>query len=128
MKDKNYTTQEMLEMDPAELLKYLTENYVIKIPLSIETKEQVERASEEMAKASAYYVFFSPLKLQANLMKRILKKQKADKDAVDNMLVRETIFDSQMSVMKQSYDTISRLFTIRHREQDELRMMGGQAW
>lgn len=127
MKDKNYTTQEMLEMDPAELLKYLTENYVIKIPLSIETKEQVERASEEMAKASAYYVFFSPLKLQANLMKRILKKQKADKDAVDNMLVRETIFDSQMSVMKQSYDTISRLFTIRHREQDELRMMGGQA-
>lgn len=127
MKDKNYSTQEMLSMSPEDLLSYLTTNYIIQIPLAIDSQEQVKKASEEMAKASAYYVFLSPLKLQANMLKRLLKKQKADKDLIDDMLVRETIFESQMAVMKQSYDTISRLFTIRHREQDELRMMGGQA-
>lgn len=125
MNDRNYTASQMLDMEPEKLLEYLTNNYIVKIPLAIENFEQAKKASEEMAKASAYYVFFSPLKLQANMLKRILKKQKADKDLIDDMLVRETIFESQMAVMKQSYDTISRLFTIRHREQDELKMMGG---
>lgn len=125
MAKKEYTNDELLNLDPEELLTYLTNNYIVKIPLSINSSEEASKAAEEMAKASAYYVFFSPLKLQANMMKRLLKKQKADQELIDNMLVRETIFDSQMSMMKQSYDTISRLFTIRHREQDEFRMMRG---
>lgn len=127
MGDKNYTTRQLLEMKPMALLDYLTDHYVIKIPLKIEDPAQCRWVAEEMAKASAYYVFFSPLKLQANMLKRMLKRQGASKELVEDMLVRETIFESQMSMMKQSYDTISRLFTVRHKEQDELRMTGGGA-
>lgn len=123
MKDRNYTTEQMLKLEPDVLLKYLTENYTVDMPISIDTKEQVKKASEEMAKASAYYAFLTPLKLQANILKRVLKNKKEDKILIEDMLVRETIIDAHMSVMRQSYDTISRLFTIRYKEQEEIRMM-----
>lgn len=124
MKDKIYSNDELLKLDPEALLKHISSTYSVEIPFSIDSSEISKKASEEMAKASAYYAFLSPLKLQANILKRMLKNQKAEKELVDDMLVRENIFESQMVVMKQSYDTISRLFTIRYKEQEELKLMG----
>lgn len=124
MKDKIYSNDELLKLDPETLLKHISSTYSVEIPFSIDSSEISKKASKEMAKASAYYAFLSPLKLQANILKRMLKNQKAEKELVDDMLVRENIFESQMVVMKQSYDTISRLFTIRYKEQEELKLMG----
>lgn len=124
MKDKIYSNDELLKLDPEALLQHISSTYSVEIPFSIDSSEISKKASEEMAKASAYYAFLSPLKLQANILKRMLKNQKAEKELVDDMLVRENIFESQMVVMKQSYDTISRLFTIRYKEQEELKLMG----
>lgn len=125
MQNKSYSNADLLSMPPDQLLDYLTNAFVVRIPLAIETPEDVKFYSEEMAKASSYYSYLTPLKLQANMQKRFLKRQGASKEDVEDMLVRESIFESQLSVMKQTYDTISRLFTVRHREQDELKMMGG---
>lgn len=124
MKDKIYSNDELLKLDPKTLLKHISSTYSVEIPFSIDSSEISKKASEEMAKASAYYAFLSPLKLQANILKRMLKNQKAEKELIDDMLVRENIFESQMVVMKQSYDTISRLFTIRYKEQEELKLIG----
>lgn len=124
MKDKIYSNDELLKLDPEALLKHISSTYSVEIPFSIDSSEISKKASEEMAKASAYYAFLSPLKLQANILKRMLKNQKAEKELVDDMLVRENIFESQMAIMKQSYDTISRLFTIRYKEQEELKLIG----
>lgn len=119
---KTYTAAEMLQMDPQELLNYITATCVVTIPISIETPDEERVAADSLAKASAYYSFLSPLRLQARILKRTLKQQGADKRTVEDMLTREEIFDMQMQVMQQTYNTVSRLFTVKAQLNKEFEM------
>lgn len=119
---RTYTAAEMLQMEPQELLNYITATCVVTIPISIETPDEERVAADSLAKASAYYSFLSPLRMQARILKRTLKQQGADKYTVEAMLTREEIFDMQMQVMQQTYNTISRLFTVKAQLNKEFEM------
>lgn len=118
---ENKTEMDLLKMDPEMLLMYLSRSYQLEVPLSVE--EGNGNAAKMMAKASAYYTYLITIKTHANLLKRTLKRKEVDKEIVEDMLMRETVFESEMARAKQVYDTISRMFTIRHQEIDqELKM------
>lgn len=119
---RTYTAAEMLQMEPQELLNYITATCVVTIPISIENPDEERVAADSLAKASAYYSFLSPLRMQARILKRTLKQQGADKYTVEAMLTREEIFDMQMQVMQQTYNTISRLFTVKAQLNKEFEM------
>ena len=115
------TEMDLLKMDPEMLLMYLSKSYQLEVPLSVE--EGNGNAARVMAKASAYYTYLITIKTHANLLKRTLKRKEVDKEIVEDMLMRETVLESEMTRAKQVYDTISRMFTIRHQEIDqELKM------
>ena len=115
------TEMDLLKMDPEMLLMYLSKSYQLEVPLSVE--EGNGNAARVMAKASAYYTYLITIKTHANLLKRTLKRKEVDKDIIEDMLMRETVLESEMARAKQVYDTISRMFTIRHQEIDqELKM------
>lgn len=115
------TEMDLLKMDPEMLLMYLSKSYQLEVPLSVE--EGNGNAAKMMAKASAYYTYLITIKTHANLLKRGLKRKEVDKDIIEDMLMRETVFEAEMARAKQVYDTISRMFTIRHQEIDqELKM------
>lgn len=115
------TEMDLLKMDPEMLLMYLSKSYPLEVPLSVE--EGNGNAAKMMAKASAYYTYLITIKTHANLLKRGLKRKEVDKEIVEDMLIRETVLESEMTRAKQVYDTISRMFTIRHQEIDqELKM------
>lgn len=119
--DKQPTEMDLLKMDPEMLLMYLSKSYPLEVPLSVE--EGNGNAAKMMAKASAYYTYLITIKTHANLLKRTLKRKEVDKEIVEDMLMRETVLESEMARAKQVYDTISRMFTIRHQEIDqELKM------
>ena len=119
--ENNLTEMDLLKMDPEMLLMYLSKSYQLEVPLSIE--EGNGNAARVMAKASAYYTYLITIKTHANLLKRTLKRKEVDKEIVEDMLMRETVLESEMTRAKQVYDTISRMFTIRHQEIDqELKM------
>lgn len=119
--EKQITEMDLLKMDPEMLLMYLSRNYQLEVPLSVE--EGNGNAARVMAKASAYYTYLITIKTHANLLKRGLKRKEVDKDIIEDMLMRETVFEAEMARAKQVYDTISRMFTIRHQEIDqELKM------
>lgn len=119
--ENKLTEMDLLKMDPEMLLMYLSRNYQLEVPLSVE--EGNRNAARVMAKASAYYTYLITIKTHANLLKRTLKRKEVDKDIVEDMLMRETVFEAEMARAKQVYDTISRMFTIRHQEIDqELKM------
>lgn len=119
--DKQLTKMDLLKMDPEMLLMYLSKNYKLEVPLSVE--EGNGNAAKMMAKASAYYTYLITIKTHANLLKRTLKRKEVDKEIVEDMLMRETVLESEMARAKQVYDTISRMFTIRHQEiNQELKM------
>ena len=116
-----HTEMDLLKMDPEMLLMYLSRNYQLEVPLSVE--EGNGNAARVMAKASAYYTYLITIKTHANLLKRVLKRKEVNKEIIEDMLMRETVFESEMARAKQVYDTISRMFTIRHQEIDqELKM------
>lgn len=116
-----HTEMDLLKMDPEMLLMYLSRNYQLEVPLSVE--EGNGNAARVMAKASAYYTYLITIKTHANLLKRVLKRKEVNKEIIEDMLMRETVFESEMDRAKQVYDTISRMFTIRHQEIDqELKM------
>lgn len=115
------TEMDLLKMDPEMLLMHLSKSYQLEVPLSVE--EGNGNAAKMMAKASAYYTYLITIKTHANLLKRGLKRKEVDKDIIEDMLMRETVFEAEMARAKQVYDTISRMFTIRHQEIDqELKM------
>lgn len=119
--ENKLTEMDLLKMDPEMLLMYLSRNYQLEVPLSVE--EGNGNAEKVMAKASAYYTYLITIKTHANLLKRGLKRKEVDKDIIEDMLMRETVFEAEMARAKQVYDTISRMFTIRHQEIDqELKM------
>lgn len=119
--EDKHTEMDLLKMDPEMLLMYLSKSYPLEVPLSVE--EGDGNAAKMMAKASAYYTYLITIKTHANLLKRTLKRKEVNKDIVEDMLMRETVFESEMARAKQVYDTISRMFTIRHQEIDqELKM------
>ena len=119
--EDKHTEMDLLKMDPEMLLMYLSRNYQLGVPLSVE--EGNGNAAKMMAKASAYYTYLITIKTHANLLKRTLKRKEVDKEIVEDMLMRETVLESEMTRAKQVYDTISRMFTIRHQEIDqELKM------
>lgn len=119
--ENKLTEMDLLKMDPEMLLMYLSKSYQLEVPLSVE--EGNGNAAKVMAKASAYYTYLITIKTHANLLKRILKRKEMDKDIIEDMLMRETVFEAEMARAKQVYDTISRMFTIRHQEIDqELKM------
>ena len=119
--EKQITEMDLLKMDPEMLLMYLSGNYQLEVPLSVE--EGNGNAARVMAKASAYYTYLITIKTHANLLKRGLKRKEVDKDIIEDMLMRETVFEAEMARAKQVYDTISRMFTNRHQEIDqELKM------
>ena len=115
------TEMDLLKMEPEMLLMHLSKNYQLEVPLSVE--EGNGNAAKMMAKASAYYTYLITIKTHANLLKRTLKRKEVDKEIIEDMLMRETVFESEMARAKQVYDTITRMFTIRHQEIDqELKM------
>lgn len=119
--ENKLTEMGLLKMDPEMLLMYLSKSYQLEVPLSVE--EGNGNAAKMMAKASAYYTYLITIKTHANLLKRTLKRKEVDKEIVEDMLMRETVLESEMTRAKQVYDTISRMFTIRHQEIDqELKM------
>ena len=119
--ENKLTEMDLLKMDPEMLLMYLSRSYQLEVPLSVE--EGNGNAAKMMAKASAYYTYLITIKTHANLLKRTLKRKEVDKDIIEDMLMRETVLESEMTRAKQVYDTISRMFTIRHQEIDqELKM------
>lgn len=119
--ENKLTEMDLLKMDPEMLLMHLSKSYQLEVPLSVE--EGNGNAAKVMAKASAYYTYLITIKTHANLLKRTLKRKEVDKDIVEDMLMRETVFEAEMARAKQVYDTISRMFTIRHQEIDqELKM------
>ena len=119
--ENKLTEMDLLKMDPEMLLMYLSKSYPLEVPLSVE--EGNGNAAKMMAKASAYYTYLITIKTHANLLKRTLKRKEVDKEIIEDMLMRETVFEAEMARAKQVYDTISRMFTIRHQEIDqELKM------
>ena len=115
------TSKELMEMSPMDLNAFLQKSYRIEIPEAINNADDLKKAGELLSKYSSLYSYFSQMALTAKIMKRNYKAEKADKNIVNDALSREEILSLYADLMKQSYNTISRLITIKLAVNEELK-------
>ena len=117
------TASELLAMKAENLIPYMTQICVIKLPEKIETIEEMQYASGLLSKTSALYSFVSNLALISNIQKRNFKKEKK-KAEYEEEIARETVFNSFAEQLKMTYNTVSRMFSIKQQISQELKMLG----
>lgn len=133
-KKTNYSRSDLLKLEPLELHEYLTDNFTITIPDRLDSVEEVSRTAELISKTTAYYSFLESMRVEANLKKTIYKDYAANTDDPDlkkahqkesaNMLKREQIFESMVKIMDRTYQSISRMITIKQQVNKEIEMSG----
>lgn len=130
----NYSRSDLLRLEPLKLHEYLTDNFTITIPDRLDSVEEVSRTAELISKTTAYYSFLENMRVEANLKKTIYKDYAANTDDPDlkkayqkesaNMLKREQIFESMVKIMDRTYQSISRMITIKQQVNKEIEMSG----
>ena len=113
----------LLQMEPSELLDYLTREFSIDIPVNIDTVEDLNYAGTLLGKCASNYSFLITQAMMAKLIKRNLKLEKADKTEIDKALSREEILTMFADITKTSYNAISRMITVRSQASEELKML-----
>lgn len=120
---ENQVQHNLLQMEPSDLLEYLTREFSINIPVNIDTVEDLNYAGTLLGKCASNYSFLITQAMMAKLIKRNLKMEKADKAEVDRALSREEILTMFADITKTSYNAISRMITVRSQASEELKML-----
>lgn len=121
---EKYNISDLINMDPLQLQNYLSSAYTISIPPQIETPDDMTKAAKLLSRATSYYSFFENMRIRARIEKRMMKRAKCDTQLIEDMLMREEIFEVHAKTMNQAYTTISRMITVKQQVNFELRMTG----
>ena len=113
----------ILSLEPGELLIWLEQNFHDDIPTEISTKEDLKRAGELLGKTTNIYSYLSSLTLYAKLKVREAKRDKLDKDEIDKCIDRRDIIAQYADTLKFQYNAISRMITVKKQIDDEARMI-----
>ena len=107
------TYQEVLSMDPDELQNWL-EEFIVQIPTSIETVEDMHLASKQLSTLASNFTYLNSLSVYAkNAVRREKKKGKENKEMADVMIDRQNAINSACDSLKLLYSCLSRLITIK---------------
>lgn len=121
---ENYTSKDLFQMEPEQLIRYLNQLCKVEIPKTVETVEDMQEAANILARLGPLYAFLSNMEMTANVQKRMLKKNKEQKEQYEEAITREYIFGSYGEQVKMLYQTVSRLLTIKSQINQELKMLG----
>lgn len=116
---RNYSN--ILNMEPTELLRWLSSEFSVEMPEEILTIEDMNLAAKLLMKLSSYYSFLSLLLSYAKLSTRAAKRN-GTKEEYEDMVDRKEIIQNMTESVKQQYAAISRSVTIRIENNQELRM------
>ncbi len=115
----DYST--ILNMDPDDLMKWLTREYVIQMPQEIVSVDDMNNAAKLLLQLSTYYSYLCTLLSYAKIRARKLKRD-GDKQAYEDMVDRKEAIQNMTDSIKQQYAAISRGVTIRIENNQELKM------
>jgi len=110
------------ETDPEELLKSMKENFTTKLPVQVESVEDLQNAQKLLSKLASQYSFLTAVAVEVKGIKRRMKRDKAAKEKVDDMMEREEILTAYCDSVKMNYNAVSRMITIRQQIYDEYKM------
>ena len=123
MENNNSQFENILSLDPADLLAWLNDNYLETIPTTVTNVEDLKRSGELLGKLTNIYSYLTSLALFAKLKVREVKKDKANKEEIDKAIDRKEIINSFAEMIKCQYNAVSRMVTVKKQIDDEMRMI-----
>ena len=123
----------ILELDSFNMIELLTTDYIVSVPESITSIEDMNSASRKLLKLAESYSFVSALLSYAKICVREAKraiqkendnKKKEDaKNRYEDLVDKKEIITNISETIKQQYSAISRAVTIHIENNHELNMV-----
>lgn len=112
---------DLIDMDALEFVDYLAASFCYEIPTEITTVEQAEEASTLLAELSNNYSYLLSL---SSYLKIYIRQAKSNKDmnTANDYIDKKNAVDAFAEAVKQQYNAISRMITIRSDNLKELHM------
>ena len=120
-----YLTPETMKiMDPEELSSDLIEEYVHEIPTNVDSIYDMMQAGSMLGMLSNQYSYMLST---LNIFKIWTKLAKKDsKEEYEKMAMRRDAVETIVDILKQQYNAISRMITIKQEINNELKMTDGK--
>lgn len=116
-----YSTEELLNMPPEELMNAAAKKFVLDLPPSIDTIDNLNKLAKLMSKSISEYSYLLNMAQMARMRKRMLKRMRAGKDEIEDAMTREEIFENYAEIMKAAYQAASRMITVKQQINEELK-------
>lgn len=124
MLEATLTADELLGMEPQDVLMYLKNQMQVYIPPSIKTSADKAAASKMLVHTANWSCFLREMEQRARLEKRIMRIEKRDRLETERMLGLEEIFKMYKKNCEQVYDTILKQITLARLQIDEAKFLG----
>lgn len=125
-KFSDYSIEEVLKEDPKVLAILLEHEYSFSAPETIESIEQLKKAGAMLGKLSNIYSYLIQLISIAKIDVRQKKRQKVEKDIIDDAIDRKDVITNAAEAAKMKYNAISRMLTVKQQVNEELKMTDGR--
>ena len=112
---------QVMAMLPEILLDWLTDSFLEEIPSEMTTAEDMDNAAKLMLKLSSSYSYLCALLSYAKFETRNVKRC-GDKEDYEDMVDKKEAIQNILDAVKQQYNAISRVVTIRIENNRELQM------
>lgn len=117
--------KDIYDFTPEELLVWLESKFYVKIPSSLESMFDMQEASRLISKLSNDYTYLTILASYSRIYVRNEKRKGKDfKSIYEDMIDKKEIINDVASAVKQQYQAISRMVTIKKEINEELKLTG----
>lgn len=117
--------EQILVMDPTSLQKWLDEEFELTkpIPTEISTIEDMQAAEKMIAILTNRLSYLSSLGVYAKIgVRHEKRKGKEGKELWEDMVDRQTAINSAEDTIKQKYNAVSRMITVKQEINKEIYM------
>lgn len=117
--------EQILVMDPTSLQKWLDEEFELTkpIPTEISTIEDMQAAEKMIAILTNRLSYLSSLGVYAKIgVRHAKRKGKEGKELWEDMVDRQTAINSAEDTIKQKYNAVSRMITVKQEINKEIYM------
>lgn len=115
--------QEMRHAEPEELNRILTKEYLVFIPTNIESAADMSTAGSMLGKLTNNYAYLMAALSYFKIWVKQCKQYKSKEEA-ELMMMRRDCIQTACDVIKQQYNAISRMITVKQEINNEFRMGG----
>lgn len=124
--DQNaHAENNLLSMEPIDVLNYLKYHVDVSIPESIQSKQDKDKASKMLVHAANWSCYLREMEQRARLQKRMAKACKKDRSEIERFLGLEETFATYKKNCEQVYDVILKQMTMARLHLDEAKYLGG---